>query len=164
MSLHDNLCLLTVCCSSVIGCFHAYNLTLTRVSPPNSRKLSLTSNNESWWEFSLSGGNIQSILVNSHATLVLAWPVLVVHESWENCHANSRFSTLMQLLFNRGTRVGKTFMRTLASQLSSTLMQLLFLFNRGMRVEKTLMQTLAYKLSLCNSCSCSTGASEMKKL
>ena len=34
-------------------------------------------------------------------------------------------------------------MQTLTSQLSSTLMQPLFSFNRGMRVEKTLMQTLA---------------------
>jgi hypothetical protein len=39
-------------------------------------------------------------------------------------------------------RVEKTLMETLASQLSSTLMQLLFAFDRGMRVKKTLMQTL----------------------
>jgi hypothetical protein len=31
-------------------------------------------------------------LLNSHATLVLVWPG---HESWENSHANSRFSTLI---------------------------------------------------------------------
>jgi thymidylate kinase len=58
-------------------------------------------------------------------------------------------STLMQLLFSfdRGTRVEKTLMQTLASQLSSTLMQLLFSFDRGKRVEKTLIQTLASQIS-----------------
>jgi hypothetical protein len=35
--------------------------------------------------------------INSHATLAL---VLRGHQSWENSHANSRFSTLMQLLFS----------------------------------------------------------------
>jgi hypothetical protein len=85
--------------------------------------------------------------INSHAT-----PVLVCrpgHGSWENSHANSRLSTLMQLLFSfdRGVRVEKTLMQTLASQLSSTLMQLLFSFDRGMRVEKTLIQTIASQLS-----------------
>ena len=40
-------------------------------------------------------------LVNSHATLVLVWPG---HESWWNSHANSRLSTLMQLLFSHLTR------------------------------------------------------------
>ena len=44
-------------------------------------------------------------------------------------------------------RVGKTLMQTLASQLSSTLMQLLFSFDRGTRVEKTLMETLACRSS-----------------
>jgi hypothetical protein len=60
-------------------------------------------------------------LLNSHATLVLVWPG---HENWENSHANSRFSTLMQLLFSfdRGMRIEKTLIQTLASQLSSTLM------------------------------------------
>ena len=53
--------------------------------------------------------------------------------------------------------------RTFASQLSSTLMQLLFSFDRGTRVEKTLMQTLASQLS-CNSCSRLTGARELRKL
>jgi hypothetical protein len=48
--------------------------------------------NESWWEFSLSRSNIQSTLFNFHATLVLVW---LGHESWENSHANSRFSTLI---------------------------------------------------------------------
>jgi hypothetical protein len=74
-------------------------------------------------------------------------------------------STLMQLLFSfyRGMRVEKTLMQTLASQLSSTLMQLLFSFDRDMRVEKTLMQTLASQLS-CNSCSRLTGAWELRKL
>jgi hypothetical protein len=105
-----------------------------------------------WWEFSLARGDWLSCnscsrltgawelrklwcklsLLNSHATLVLVWPG---HESWENSHANSRFSTLMQLLFS---------------------------FDRGMRVEKTLMQTLASQLS-CNSCSRLTVAWEMRK-
>jgi hypothetical protein len=88
----------------------------------------------------------QLSLINSHATLVLVWSK---HESWENFHANSHLSTLMQLLFSfdRSMRVEKTFMQTLAYQLSSTLMQLLFSFDRGMRVEKTLVQTLACQLS-----------------
>jgi hypothetical protein len=41
-------------------------------------------------------------------------------------------------------------------------MQLLFSFDRGTRVEKTLMQTLASQLS-CNSCSRLTGAWELRK-
>jgi hypothetical protein len=51
----------------------------------------------------------------------------------------------------------------ISSQLSSTLMQLLFSFDRGMRVEKTLMQTLASQLS-CNSCSRLTEVWELRKL
>jgi hypothetical protein len=51
------------------------------------------------------------------------------------------------VLIDRGMRVKKTLMQILASQLSSTLMQLLFSFDRGMRVKKTLMQTLASQLS-----------------
>jgi hypothetical protein len=72
------------------------------------------------WENSHANSRF-STLINSHATLVLVWPG---HESWENSHANSRFSTLMQhlFLFDRGTRVEKTLMLTLTSQLSSTLM------------------------------------------
>ena len=67
--------------------------------------------------------------------------------------ASQLSSTLMQLLFSfdRGMRVEKGLMQTLASQLSSTLMQLLFSFDQGMRVEKTLLQNLASQLS-CNSC------------
>ena len=55
----------------------------------------------------------------------------------------------MQLLFSfdRGMRIEKTLMQTLASQLSLILMQLLFSFDRGMKVEKTLMETLASQLS-----------------
>jgi hypothetical protein len=91
-----------------------------------------------------------STIINSHATLVLVWPG---HESWENSHANSRFSTinyhatlvLLWLCLWPGQE--KTLVETLASQLSSTLMQLLFSFDRGMRIEKTLMQTLASQLS-----------------
>ena len=58
-------------------------------------------------------------------------------------------STLMQLLFSfdQDMRVEKTLIQTLASQLSSTLMQLLYSFDQGMRVEKTLIQTLACQLS-----------------
>jgi hypothetical protein len=72
-------------------------------------------------------------LLNSHATLVLVW---LGHESCENSHANSRFSTLIQLLLS---------------------------FDWGMTVGKTLMQTLASQLS-CNSCSRLTGAWELWKL
>jgi hypothetical protein len=49
--------------------------------------------------------------------------------------------------FEWDTRVEKTVMQTLASQLSSTLMQLLFSFEWDMRVEKTVMQTLTSQLS-----------------
>jgi hypothetical protein len=63
------------------------------------------------------------------ANLARVWPA--------NSHANSRFSTLMQLLFS---------------------------FDQGMmRVEKTLMQTLASQLS-CNSCSHLTGPWELREL
>ena len=63
-------------------------------------------------------------------------------------------------------------MQTLACQLSSTLMHLLFLFDWDKRVEKILMQTLACQLSLvnshqllsCNSCSCLTRTRELRKL
>ena len=54
----------------------------------------------------------------------------------------------------------------ISNQVSSTLMQFLFSFDRGMRVEKTLMQTLAshsHRLS-CNSCSRLTGAQGLRKL
>ena len=37
------------------------------------------------------------LLVDAHATLVLAWPG---HGSWWNSHVNSRLSTRMQLLFS----------------------------------------------------------------
>jgi hypothetical protein len=126
-------------------------------------------------------------LLNSHATLVLVWPG---HESWEKSHANSRFSTLMQLLFSFDRGPGARELRKLSCKLSllnshatlvlvwpgheswekshansrfSTLVQLLFSFDRGTRVEKTLMQTLASQLS-CNSCSRLTGAWELRKL
>jgi hypothetical protein len=59
-------------------------------------------------------------------------------------------STLMEQgsrLTGAHMRVEKTVMQTLASQLSSALMQLLFSFDRDMRVEKTLMETLASQLS-----------------
>jgi hypothetical protein len=76
--------------------------------------------------------NIQSALINSNCSHLI-WRG---HESWENSHANSRSSTLMQLLFS---------------------------FDWGIRVEKTLMQTLASQLS-CNFCSRLTGAWELRKL
>jgi hypothetical protein len=49
------------------------------------------------------------------------------------------------------------------SLLNSHLMQLLLSCDRGIRVEKTLMQTLASQLS-CDSCSRLTGAWELRKL
>jgi hypothetical protein len=55
-------------------------------------------------------------LLNSRASFVLVWPG---HQSWENSHANSRFSTLVQVLFSfdRDIKVEKALMQTLASQL-----------------------------------------------
>jgi hypothetical protein len=51
----------------------------------------------------------------------------------------------------------------ISSQLSSTLMQLLFSLDQGMRVEKTLIQTLASQLS-CKSLSRLTGVWRLRKL
>jgi hypothetical protein len=65
------------------------------------------------------------------STLVLVWSG---HESWENArHANSRFSTLMQLLFSfdLGMRVEKTPMQTLAYQLSSSFERTLPLYHKS---------------------------------
>ena len=44
-------------------------------------------------------------------------------------------------------KVDKTLVQTLACQLLSTLMQLLFSFDQGMRVQKTLIRTLPSQLS-----------------
>ena len=93
-------------------------------------------------------------LIDSHQ-FELVHILTRVYESGFGYARGNIHSTLinsMQLLFSsdRGTRVEKTLMQTLTSQLSSTLMQLLFSFDRGMRVEKTLMQILASQLS-CNS-------------
>ena len=112
-------------------------------------------------------------LVNSHATLVLVWPG---HESWWNSHANSRLSTLMQLLFSfdqdmrvdENSHVNSLIVNSHATLVLvwpgheswlmkvsswtlrlSTLMQLLFSFDQDMRVDETLMQTFACQLS-CN--------------
>jgi hypothetical protein len=168
-------------CSRLYGTWELRKLMQTLASQLSSTLMQLL--------FSFDQGGLRkhscklsllSTLINSHATLVLFWPG---HESWENSHTDTRFSTLinsrvtldscslltgaqklrtlmqtlasqlsstlMQLLFSfdRGTRVEKTLMQTLASQLSSTLMQLLFSFDRGTRVEKTLMQTLTSQLS-----------------
>ena len=59
-------------------------------------------------------------------------------------------STLMQLLFSfdQDMRVEKTLKQTLTSQLSSTLIQLLFSFGQDMTVERTLVVTLSCRLSL----------------
>ena len=115
---------------------------------------------------------------NSHATLVLViWPG---HENWENSHSNSRFSTLMQLLFSccsfdRGTRIEKTLMQTLASQLScnscSRLTEAWELRKLSCKLSLLNSHQLSCKLSLlnshqlsCNSCSRLTGAWELRKL
>ena len=95
-----------------------------------------------------------STLINSHDTLVLISPG---HESWENSLtslATQLSSTLMQLLFtfDQDMTVEKTLIQTLASQLSSTLMQFLFSFDQDIRVERTLTRNFASQLS-CNSCS-----------
>ena len=59
-------------------------------------------------------------------------------------------STLMQLLFSfdQDMRVEKTLKQTLTSQLSSTLIQLLLSFGQDMTVERTLVITLSCRLSL----------------
>jgi hypothetical protein len=78
---------------------------------------------------------------NSQSTLVHS------HQLW----TGSNFNELMRVFaIARGN-------------FQSTLMQLLFSFDRGFRVEKTLMHTLASQLS-CNSCSRLTRAWELRKL
>jgi hypothetical protein len=101
-------------------------------------------------------------LLNSHSTLVLVW---LGHESCENSHANSRFSTLIK---SHATLAlvwlgHESCENSHANSRFSTLMQLLLSFDWGMRVVKTLMQTLASQL-LCNFCSRLTGAWELWKL
>jgi hypothetical protein len=91
-------------------------------------------------------------LLNYHQLSCNSCSPLSLTRARENSHANSRFSTLINshatlVLLCLWPGQEKTLMQTLASQLSSTLMQLLFSFDRGMRVEKTLMQTLASQLS-----------------
>jgi hypothetical protein len=104
-----------------------------------------------------------STLINSHATLVLVWPRgMRVEKTLMQTLASQLSSTLMQLLFSfyQGMRVEKTLMQTLNSH--ATLVPT-FSFDRGKRVEKTLMQTLTSQLS-CNSCSRFTGAWESRRL
>jgi hypothetical protein len=61
-----------------------------------SSQLSCNSCSRLTWAWELRKIWCKLSLLNSHATLVLVWPG---YESWENSQANSRFSTLMQLLF-----------------------------------------------------------------
>jgi hypothetical protein len=92
--------------------------------------------------------------INYNATLVFVWQR---HQSWENSHANSRFSTalinwLMQLLlfsFDSGMRVmTETLTQTLASQwLSLTLMQL---YSCSRLTAAWELRKLSCKLSLLN--------------
>jgi hypothetical protein len=119
-----------------------------------------------WWElmrFCYARGNIQST-TNSHATLVLVW---LGHESWDTKASVKRgwelqlsfvfdhklLSTLINFeLVQTLMRVDESlrYRAVISSQLSSTLMQLLFSFDRGMRAEKrqkTLVQNLASQLS-----------------
>jgi branched-subunit amino acid transport protein AzlD len=109
-----------------------------------------------------------STIINSHATLVLVWPG---HESWENSHTNSHFSTIINyhatlVLLCLWPGQEKTLMQTLASQLSSTLMQLLFsfVFDQGKRKLSCKLSLLNYHQLSCNSCSRLTGAWELRKL
>ena len=99
-------------CSRLTGAWELRKLSY-KLSLLNSHQLSSNSCSRLTGPWELRKLSCKLSLLNSHATLVLVWPG---HESWENSDANSRFSTLMQLLFS---------------------------FDQGMRVEKTLMQTLA---------------------
>jgi hypothetical protein len=69
---------------------------------------------------------------------------------------------LVQMLMRVDDRFGYS-RAVISTQLLSTLMQFLFLFDRGTRVEKTLMQILASQLSY-TSWSLLTGAWELRKL
>jgi hypothetical protein len=105
--------------------------SLMQLSLLNSHQLSCHSCSRLTWAWELrklSCNSRFSTLINSRATLVLVWPG---HESRENSHANSRFSTLMQ---------------TLTSQLSC---KLSLLNSHANSRFSTLMQTLASQLS-CN--------------
>ena len=85
----------------------------------------------------------------SHSSTEINFPGYVEKTLIQQTLACQLSSTLMQLLFSfdQDMRVEKTLIQTLACQLSSTLMQLLFSFDQDMRVEKTLIQTLACQLS-----------------
>ena len=71
-------------------------------------------------------------------------------ESWENSHTNSRLPTLIILhsAFVPVYQIEKTLIQTLACQLSTTLIQLLFSFDQDMTVETTLIRTFISQLSI----------------
>ena len=90
------------------------------------------------------GNSSQDFRQNKVSTLILNWGKLsssfdLTARVWENSHANSCFSTLINFL------------------------QPLFLFDQDMRVEKALSQTLICQLS-CNSCCLLTRAWELREL
>jgi hypothetical protein len=119
--------------------------------------------------FRYERGNIQSTLINSHATLVL---VLPGHESWENSHANSRFSTLInshQLSCNSCSRLtGAWELRKLSCKLllinsHATLVLVWPGHENWGKLSCKLSLLNSHQLS-CNSCSRLTGARESRKL
>jgi hypothetical protein len=75
----------------------------------------------------------------------------------------SKSGTLMQLSFNRGTRVEKTLMQTLTSQLSCNSCSRLTGAQELRKLSCKLSLLNSHQLS-CNSCSRLTGARELKKL
>jgi hypothetical protein len=114
---------------------------------------------------------VQTLASQLSSTLVLVWPG---HESRENSHANSRFSTLMQLLFSY-SHANSRFSTLInsCSRLTTGAWELrklsckLSLLNS----HATLVLVLSCKFSLlnshqlsCNSCSRLTGTWELRKL
>ena len=132
-------------------------------------------------------GNTSSLCIRMPLRICSLGKIMWKYNQWvceenrltrtRHCHANSRLSTLMQLLFsfdqtlacqlscNSCSRLTRTWVDETLMQNSrlSTLMQLLFSFDLDTRVVETLMQTHACQLS-CNSCSRLTRTWELMKL
>jgi hypothetical protein len=179
-------------CSHLTGAWELRNLSC-KLSLLNSHQLSCNScsrwpGHESWENVhaKLSLLNSHQLSCNSCSCLTGTWELRKL-----SCKLSLLNSHATLVLVDQDMRVEKTFMQTLASQLSSTLMQLLFsltgawelrklscklsllnshatlvLVDRGMRVEKTLIQTLASQLSstLMQLLFSLTGAWELRKL
>jgi hypothetical protein len=147
-------------CSRLTGAWELRKFSC-KLSLHNSHQLSCNccSRLTEAWELrkflcKLSLHNSHQLSCNSCSRLTGAWELRKLSKQ---TFASQLSSTLMQLLFSfyQGMRVEKILMQTLASQLSSTLMQLLFSFDRGMRVEKILKENSRFTTLIVSCNSCS---------